>query len=52
MTLRSAHAVIVVNESHRAMALGRAAEARVAVVRSGPRCGWPDGHSPEVPKSM
>jgi glycosyltransferase involved in cell wall biosynthesis len=48
MTLRSARAVIAVNESHRAMALGRGgvAEARVAVVRSGPRCGWPDGHSP------
>lgn len=48
MTLRSAHAVIAVNESHRAIALGRGgvAEARVAVVRSGPRCEWPDGHSP------
>lgn len=48
MTLRSAHAVIAVNESHRAIALGRGgvADARVAVVRSGPRCGWPDGHSP------
>jgi glycosyltransferase involved in cell wall biosynthesis len=46
MTLWSAHAVIAVNESHRAVALGRGglAEARVAVVRSGPRCEWPDGH--------
>jgi hypothetical protein len=54
MALRSAQAVIVVNESHRAMALGRGgvAEARVEVVRSGPRCGLPDGHSPEAPKSM
>lgn len=47
MTLRSANAVIAVNESHRAVELGRGglAEGRVAVVRSGPRCGWPDGHS-------
>ena len=48
MSLRSAHAIIAVNESHRAMALGRGgvAEARIAVVRSGPRCAWPDGHCP------
>ena len=47
MTLRSAHLVIAVNESHKAIALGRGAvpESRVAVVRSGPRCGWPDGHA-------
>src|ERR1700683_1399140 len=37
MTLRSANAVIAVNESHRAVELGRGglAEGRVAVVRSG-----------------
>jgi len=48
MTFRSAHAVIATNESYKAVALGRGgvAEARVAVVRSGPRCGWPDGHIP------
>jgi glycosyltransferase involved in cell wall biosynthesis len=48
ITQRSAHTVIAVNESHKAMALARGGvtEARVVVVRSGPRCGWPDGHSP------
>jgi glycosyltransferase involved in cell wall biosynthesis len=48
MTLRSAHMVIATNESYKEMELGRGgvAETRVAIVRSGPRCGWPDGHSP------
>jgi glycosyltransferase involved in cell wall biosynthesis len=48
MTLRSADAVIAVNESHRAIALQRGgiADAAVTVVRSGPRCGWADIHSP------
>jgi glycosyltransferase involved in cell wall biosynthesis len=48
MTLRSAHAVIAVNESHRAIALGRGgvADGKVTVVRSGPRCGWADVASP------
>jgi glycosyltransferase involved in cell wall biosynthesis len=47
MTLRSAHAVIAVNESHRAIALGRGgvADAKITVVRSGPRWAWPDNHS-------
>jgi len=47
MTFKSAHAVIATNESHKAMAVGRGGvpEERVAVVRSGPRLGWPDGHS-------
>jgi glycosyltransferase involved in cell wall biosynthesis len=44
MTLRSAHAVIAVNESHRAIALqrGGVSDETVAVVRSGPRCEWAD----------
>jgi glycosyltransferase involved in cell wall biosynthesis len=48
MTLRSADAVIAVNESHRSIALrrGGVADATVTVVRSGPRCGWADIHSP------
>lgn len=48
MTLRSADAVIAVNESHRAIALRRGgiADATVTVVRSGPRCGWADIYSP------
>jgi glycosyltransferase involved in cell wall biosynthesis len=48
MTLRSAHTVIAVNESHRAIELQRGgiADAKVAVVRSGPRRGWADIHSP------
>jgi len=48
MTFKTAHAVIATNESHKAMAVGRGgvAEDRVAIVRSGPRCGWPDGHVP------
>ncbi len=48
MTLRSAHAVIAVNESHRAIALQRGgiADETVTVVRSGPRCGWADIHTP------
>jgi glycosyltransferase involved in cell wall biosynthesis len=48
MTLKSAHAVIAVNESHRAIALRRGgiADATVTVVRSGPRCGWADIYRP------
>ncbi len=48
MTLKSAHAVIAVNESHRAIALQRGgiAEETVTVVRSGPRCGWADIYVP------
>jgi glycosyltransferase involved in cell wall biosynthesis len=48
MTLRSAHLVIATNESYKEKELGRGGvvETRVAIVRSGPRCGWPDGHSP------
>src|SRR5271165_7113107 len=48
MTFKSAHATIATNESHKAMAVGRGgvAEERVAIVRSGPRWAWPDGHSP------
>ncbi len=48
MTMRSAHMVIAVNESHRAIALGRGGvdDKRISVVRSGPRRGWPDGHMP------
>jgi len=48
MTLRSADAVIAVNESHRAIALhrGGVADSRVTIVRSGPRCGWADIYAP------
>jgi glycosyltransferase involved in cell wall biosynthesis len=48
MTLKSAHAVIAVNESHRAieMARGGVPDAKITVVRSGPRRGWADVHSP------
>jgi glycosyltransferase involved in cell wall biosynthesis len=48
MTLRSADAVIAVNESHRAIELERGgiADATVTVVRSGPRSGWADIDSP------
>jgi glycosyltransferase involved in cell wall biosynthesis len=48
MTFKSAHAVIATNESHKAMAVGRGGvpEERVAIVRSGPRGGWPHGHVP------
>ena len=44
MTLKSAHAVIAVNESHRAIALQRGgiADETVTVVRSGPRSKWAD----------
>jgi glycosyltransferase involved in cell wall biosynthesis len=44
LTLKSAHVVIAVNESHKAIALRRGgiAEAAVAVVRSGPRRAWAD----------
>jgi glycosyltransferase involved in cell wall biosynthesis len=48
MTLRSAHAVIAVNESHRAieMTRGGVPDARITVVRSGPRRGWADVNTP------
>ena len=48
MTLKSADAVIAVNESHRAIALRRGgiADETVTVVRSGPRSGWADIHLP------
>lgn len=48
MTLRSAHAVIAVNQSHRTIALERGgiAAERVSVVRSGPRRGWADINAP------
>jgi glycosyltransferase involved in cell wall biosynthesis len=48
MTLKSADAVIAVNESHRTIALQRGGipNERVTVVRSGPRRGWADIHSP------
>ncbi len=50
MTLRSAHAVIAVNESHRTIALERGgiSKERVSVVRSGPRRGWADIHVPSL----
>ena len=48
MTLKSADVVIAVNESHRTIALRRGGipDARIIVVRSGPRCNWADIHSP------
>jgi glycosyltransferase involved in cell wall biosynthesis len=48
MTLRSADAVIAPNESHRAMEMARGPvpDARITVVRSGPRRGWADVNSP------
>jgi glycosyltransferase involved in cell wall biosynthesis len=44
MTLKSADAVIAVNESHRNIALERGgiADEKISVVRSGPRRGWAD----------
>ena len=47
-TLKSADAVIAVNESHRAIALRRGgiAAAEVTVVRSGPRRAWADIYAP------
>jgi glycosyltransferase involved in cell wall biosynthesis len=47
-TLKSADAVIAVNESHRAIALRRGgiADATVTVVRSGPRRAWADIYAP------
>jgi glycosyltransferase involved in cell wall biosynthesis len=49
MTMQSAHMVIAVNESHRAIAKGRngVPDERVVVVRSGPRSGWADISSPK-----
>jgi glycosyltransferase involved in cell wall biosynthesis len=48
MTLKSADAVIAVNQSHRAIALRRGgiADSTVTVVRSGPRCVWADIYAP------
>jgi glycosyltransferase involved in cell wall biosynthesis len=48
MTFKSADMVIAVNESHREIALRRGGvpDAKIAVVRSGPRSGWADIHSP------
>jgi glycosyltransferase involved in cell wall biosynthesis len=48
MTLRSADAVIAVNESHRAIEMSRGGvpDARITVVRSGPRRGWAHVNSP------
>jgi glycosyltransferase involved in cell wall biosynthesis len=48
ITLKSADAVIAVNESHRAIALRRGGipDERITVVRSGPRRNWADIHSP------
>jgi len=48
MTMRTAHAVIAVNESHRTIARERGGvdDSRISVVRSGPRRGWQDGYSP------
>ncbi len=48
ITLKSADAVIAVNESHRAVALRRGGipDERITVVRSGPRRNWADIHSP------
>lgn len=44
MTLKSAHAIIAVNQSHKAIALQRGgiAEDKITIVRSGPRSGWAD----------
>ena len=48
MTLRSAHAVIAVNESHRKIALERGgiSDEKITIVRSGPRRAWADIHEP------
>lgn len=48
MTLKSADAIIAVNQSHRAIALQRGGivDATVTVVRSGPRCSWADIYTP------
>ena len=47
-TLRSADAVITVNESHRDIAVrrGQIESDKIAIVRSGPRCAWSE--APEV----
>ena len=49
LTLKSAHAVIAVNESHRAIERerGPVPDEKIAVVRSGPRRQWADIHSPK-----
>ena len=48
MTLRSAHAVIAVNQSHRAIALDRGgiADEKITIVRSGPRRKWAEINAP------
>ncbi len=48
LTLKSADAVIAVNQSHRTVALRRGGipDARVTIVRSGPRCAWADIYAP------
>jgi glycosyltransferase involved in cell wall biosynthesis len=48
MTMKSADAVIAVNESHRRVALERGgiSDDKITVVRSGPRRGWSDIHAP------
>jgi len=48
LTLKSAHAVIAVNESHRTIALQRGGikDERITVVRSGPRGGWAEINTP------
>jgi glycosyltransferase involved in cell wall biosynthesis len=48
MTLRSADAVIAVNQSHKAIAMERGGipEAAISIVRSGPRREWADINSP------
>lgn len=47
MTLKTAHGVIAVNESHRALERERGgiADAKITVVRSGPDRSWPEGYS-------
>ena len=56
MTLKSADAVIAVNESHRNIALERGgiADEKISVVRSGPRRGWADidRASPELKRGF
>lgn len=49
LTLKSAHAVIAVNQSHRAIALkrGGVAPEKIEIVRSGPRSDWASINTPE-----
>ncbi len=48
LTLKAAHAVIAVNESHKEIALKRGgiSEAKIALVRSGPRRAWAEIFTP------